>query len=213
MLFRVKCPAESSLFARVDERPAEDLAGLIIEGSSLGNWEDARGTSDVLLALSEVLPQESFPRLRESAYEFLAAASVSDGQGVSWGEEVWDTAFAVIALCRDHSPNRVLIEQGARWLIEAYQRNGKNWYSEPWETLWALVAMHDAISVVPELRASFDPKPVLNWLLSLLDSRGGVLVNHHYTAQFLIAASRWLDHPVMVEADSELSERIQSARI
>lgn len=210
--------AEVAAYRKIDTRPLEEIIaqlarGLIAEGCERGNWEDARGTGDALLALAEVLDEGAFPSLRRSACEFLAASATRGDAGASWGEEVWDSAIALTALCRSSCPDSGMISDGARWLLDVYQKGDGNWYSEPWESHWALVAMHDVRVASPEATRGFDPKPALNWLLSLFDASTGRLVNLHYTAQFLIASSRWLDQPVMVEPSGELAERLQAARI
>lgn len=209
---------KSKDYAKVELGPAEtavaDLTrGLIQEGCEQGNWEDARGTGDALIALSEALAPDDYPALRTAAAHFLASTAIAEGESVCWGEEVWDTSIAIMALCRAAPVDRRLVKQGAMWLLGQYRKSGDNWYSEPWETLWALVAMHDATLAVPELAKEFDPKPALRWLLGVIDAKSGLLVNQHYTAQFLIASSRWLDHPVMVDPDSELAARLQAARV
>lgn len=205
-------------FRKVDARPLEELVvqlvrGLVAEGCERGNWEDTRGTGDALIALSEVLDDHAFPVLRRSASEFLADSATSFEDGLSWGEEVWDSSIATIALCRGPVPDRGRVSEAFRMLTELYRIGGGNWYSEPWETLWALVAMHEAIVKFPELQGEFDPKPALSWLLTLFDERKGQLVNLHYTAQLLIASSKWLDHPVMVDPSSDLANRLQDVRI
>ena len=205
-------------YAKVELGPAETLLGvitrgLIQEGRENGNWDDARGTGDVLIALSEVLDPDDYPALRKSATAFLTANSLSEHDTLCWGEEVWDTSIAIMALCRSAQVDRNIVKRGCMWLLGQYRKSGDNWYSEPWETLWALVAMHDATLLLPELTREFDPKPALRWLLKLLDRQSGLLVNQHYTAQFLIASSRWLDHPVMVDPDSELALELQEARM
>ena len=210
--------SRSGSFAKVDVSPFESLIvdlvrGLIAEGCERGNWEDARGSGDVLIALSEVLDESAFPRLRSDAYRHLTSLAIRSDGTATWGEEVWDTAIALIALCRMPSPDRALIADGARWLAELYRKSDGNWYYEPWDSLWALVAMHDALALVPDAAPEFDPKPALVWLLSVFDHGRGQLVNSHNSAQFLIASSRWLDHPVMIAPSSALAEELQAARV
>ncbi len=203
--------------SRIDVLALEDLVadvarGLVREGGTQGDWEDARGTGDVLIALSEVLPQHLYPDLRRNANQFLLNSVSVNGDMACWGEEVWDTAITMIALCRAPKPQREIVLASAKWLISQYRKGETNWYSEPWETLWALVAMHDAIQLIPELADDFDPKPALEWVIAFFDSETGLLVNKHYTAQFLIASSRWLDTPVMVDPNCQLAHQLQICR-
>ena len=53
------------------------LRKLVGDGVRRGHWGSARSTADALLALNYCLPDNAYPRLRESAFRYL----VSIGEG------------------------------------------------------------------------------------------------------------------------------------
>lgn len=189
---------------------AEDL---ITEGCKSGNWDDVRGTGDVLIALNELLSNNSYKKLKESAVNFIENKVIESGEMCSWEEEVWDTSIALIGLCNSKNPNKNLIIKSTNWLYKTYSEKENSWYSEPWETLWALIAISEAIKVSPDLKHLFNPKKSILWLLSLYDKDKEKLINYHYTALFLILCTKWeTDERICLE-DNHILEMMRVAKV
>jgi hypothetical protein len=186
---------------------------LIKEGCELGNWEDTRGTGDALIALQEVIMSDQYPNLKKSSFSTIKKNAIYSEDLTSWGEEVWDTAIAIIALTKERKPDVELIGKSVKWLLSIFNRGEPSWYSEPWETLWALIALYEAFKILPEEAKNFNPVPPIQWLLRLYDDQSGILVNDHYTAQLLIVLTKWLDNEFIISSEDELAERLQRMRI
>lgn len=151
-------------------------------GSKDGHWHEVRSTALAGICLD-------FRELGDSPWlhsirRWLQSNQITEGTAIgSWGQEVWDTAMAIIALMSlgVHSKDDS-IQNGLKWMAGLYSANGRaNWHDEPWETSWALIAFLKTGLVIPPV----DISEALWWLLRL-QAPEGVIISPHYTAYFLL---------------------------
>ncbi|HUP42098.1 MAG TPA: hypothetical protein VM599_02690, partial [Thermoanaerobaculia bacterium] len=110
-----------------------------------GHWSEVRSTALAGLCLGHVVPLDS-PWVK-GVESWLRRKQTSMGEDkASWGEELWDTSMAVIALLRlGTSPNDPVIQSALRWQLELYKKNDhRNWHYEPWETSWTILSRLEA---------------------------------------------------------------------
>jgi hypothetical protein len=146
-----------------------------------GHWGETRCTA--LAATAVDLREDGNSQWLKAAKRWLLSEQISDKMADgSWGEEVWDTAMAVISLKDIGMSSRdPALVRAINWLSGLFSRNGRaNWHDEPWETSWALMAI---------LKCGYVPNVVkvrecMEWLASLV-APNGLLVSPHYSAYFL----------------------------
>jgi hypothetical protein len=153
-----------------------------------GSWGQVRSTALAGLCLTYREPKGA--PWRDGVLQWLARQQGDMGPGEEgcWGEELWDTSMAVIALIRlGMHPSDPVIQKALRWQIKLYNLNGNlNWHDEPWETAWTVLALLDAGE------GRYDRGEALlatQWLMNLQDDTGRI-VAPHYTAYFLQIYSR-----------------------
>lgn len=200
---------------RIEGCLAESILRLLQEAAKTGNWEDTRGTSDSLLAMSICLPETAFVGFRSTAAQWLTDHAIEVNNLRNWGEEVWDTSVALIALASLKGKHSHEIIEAQRWLLEMHKTGHDNWNDEPWETLWALLALH-AIAQTKgwhqtpvELRHAYVSS--LTWLLDLADHSTEKLINWHYTGLLLLVANRMLSMDTNV-LEPPLKDKLQLVR-
>lgn len=198
----------------LEEILTSGLKKLIAEGCRKGNWDDVRGTSDAIMVLGTCLPPDAFEKLKLSAADWLVQRSIklTTDDSLNWEEEVWDTSVAVMGLCATaecHKNSPYLVD-AKRWLTTIHSRQN-NWNDEPWESLWALLALY-SIQNLTQSKFDENMKVVFSWLLSLCGKpKEDMLVNWHYTALFVMAAKRYLDHPDS-KSDKNLHSELKKTR-
>jgi hypothetical protein len=104
-------------------------------GMYKGHWNEVRSTALVALCLDMVEPAGS--RWLESCRNWLLArATEISPSEMTWGEELWDTSLALLALDRLGLPRTDPRRQKAiAWMRNLYDLNGSSsWHEEPWET-------------------------------------------------------------------------------
>jgi hypothetical protein len=154
--------------------------------SKKGHWTEIRCTA--LAAMCLQLREEASSRWVEAVKAWIQKEQFVDGSvRGSWGEEVWDSALAVIALTElGVSPKDKTLENALNWIAELFSVNGRdNWHDEPWETSWALLAILNAGRVPKKDGEEVDIGSAIKWLASLQDSSGKI-VSPHYTAYFIL---------------------------
>jgi hypothetical protein len=147
-----------------------------------GHWGEVRSTALAGLCLGYVMPQNS--RWVRGVQSWLRRQQTSMGEGkASWGEELWDTSMAVIALLRlGTSPQDPMIQSALQWQLNLYDQNGhRNWHYEPWETSWTVLSLLEA---APKGTFRGEAYQATQWLVGLQDVSGRI-VAPHYTAYFL----------------------------
>ena len=147
-----------------------------------GHWIEVRSTSLAGLCLVHVLPMNS--RWISGVQTWLSRRKTNMAEDKAcWGEELWDTSMALIALLRLGAPASDEVVQAAlKWELELYDCNGhRNWHDEPWETSWTILALLEAAlpRVIPP-----EAYQAARWLIGLQD-KSGRIVAPHYTAYFI----------------------------
>jgi hypothetical protein len=147
-----------------------------------GHWGETRGTA--LAALAVNLREDANSPWLKSARQWLLSEQISGGTAAGcWGEEVWDTAMALISM-KDLgvSSRDPAVVHALNWVSSLFSRNGRaNWHDEPWETSWALMAILKCGNIPENVKV----RECLEWLASLIDSHG-LLVSPHYSAYFIL---------------------------
>ena len=162
----------------------DDLINSIIKNISLayqwlfkiainsGNWEEVRSTAIVGIIMELREPINS-PWI-ENTKEWLFAQQKSYGTDMAtWGEELWDTSMALIALNRlGVSYNEPRCQKAIKWMISLYNKNGRhNWHDEPWETSWCALTLID----IGDPGLLEIARNSAKWLASLQDSEGKII--------------------------------------
>ena len=176
---------------------------LFQEGGKEGHWYETRSTA--LAGMCLEIREHGDSQWLKSVRKWLLDNQITEGDATgSWGEEIWDTAMAIIALksfgvsSKDES-----IQKGLKWISALYSVNGRgNWHDEPWETSWALMAILTSGLSVEQVNIV----KAIEWLISFQDTDGRI-ISPHYTAYFVLINSR-LDK---VEIDTTSRERIAQA--
>jgi len=158
-----------------------------------GHWNEVRSTALAGIALCR-REAGGCPWL-DAIRDWLVSKQVEMGadQG-SWGEELWDTSMALLALLELRvPPNDPAIQRALAWQASLFGANGHhNWHDEPWETSWSLLA-----GLKVRQRGGGEPPwdtlKALDWLQSLQDSEGRI-VAPHYTAYFVSICAELPDH-------------------
>jgi hypothetical protein len=161
--------------------------------SKKGHWTEIRCTA--LAAMCLQLREECLRSKEEGPSRWIDAVKtwmqkeqfVDGPVRGSWGEEVWDSALAVIALTDlGVSPKDETLKNGLKWIAKLFSVNGRdNWHDEPWETSWALLAILRAGRVPKKKGKEVDIGAAIKWLVSLQDGSGRI-VSPHYTAYFIL---------------------------
>ncbi len=154
--------------------------------SKKGHWTEIRCTA--LAAMCLQLREEASSKWVNAVKAWIQKEQFVDGavRG-SWGEEVWDSALAVIALTDlGVSPKDETLKSALDWIARLFSVNGRdNWHDEPWETSWALLAILNAGRVPKKDGEEINIGAAIKWLGSLQDSSGKI-VSPHYTAYFIL---------------------------
>ncbi|MEM4204317.1 MAG: hypothetical protein QXS54_09645 [Candidatus Methanomethylicaceae archaeon] len=149
-----------------------------------GHWGEVRSTALVGLCLKLREPANS-PWLESVKNWLLREQKPLENNLASWGEELWDTSAALIALkYLGVSPKDPRYQKAVRWILSLYNKSGRNnWNDEPWETSWSLWAI---LETRPPKWEEITYNSAL-WLLSLQDASGKI-ISPHYTAYFIRVA-------------------------
>jgi hypothetical protein len=150
-------------------------------GRTNGHWNEVRSTALAGMCIDR-LPTES-PYWRRRVRNWLESEQLKGGATKgSWGEEIWDTAMALLALkalgAHTHDSH---VREGLDWIASKYSVNGRgNWHDDPWETSWALLAIISSGKVPRDI----DLLAPIRWLASLQDSEGRIIAPQN-TAYFV----------------------------
>ena len=171
---------------------------LFTMGQTSGNWHEVRSTSLAGMCIDR-LPTDK-PYWRVCVKQWLETEQLRAAVG-SWGEEIWDTAMALLALkalgSHTHDSH---VHAGLEWIASKYSVNGRwNWHDDPWETSWALLAIITAGKVPRDI----DLLSAIRWLATLQDSEGRIIAPQ-FTAYF--AAICHDSAKIGIELDSHLKE-------
>jgi hypothetical protein len=150
-------------------------------GRKCGNWNEVRSTALAGMCIDR-LPTDK-PYWSTCVRRWLESEQLKDGAAAgSWGEEIWDTAMALLALksLGAHTQDSH-VHAGLDWIASKYSVNGRwNWHDDPWETSWALLAIISSGKVPRDI----DLLAALHWLATLQDSEGRI-VAPQFTAYFV----------------------------
>jgi len=197
------------LIVEIYDRVSKAYNWLFNSGIRSGHWNEVRSTALVGLCLKLREPLNS-PWLESVKNWLLRQQKPFGGDMASWGEELWDTSTALLALkSLGVPPKAPQYQRAVNWVMHLYNESGRNnWSDEPWETFWSLLAVFEA---QPEGWPDITLKAT-NWLLSLQDS-GGRIIAPHYTAYFVLVAYKLLnDNPVLSPQEkSEFSTAVTKA--
>ena len=189
---------------------------LFERGQYKGHWDDVRPTALIGICLSfreeEFYHHSDNPRFRrpknpvwiDSLSDWLLQRQIEiDDDTASWGEEIWDTSWALMSLHRAGvAPTNEKIIKGFSYFFKTYNLSGyNNWCYSPWETSWAVLAIleynPDEISKIEECLSGNNveskglfgiAEEAARWLASLQDKKGdnhGRVVSPHYTGYFV----------------------------
>jgi len=181
------------LAVRADRLVQQALSWLTDQGKYHGHWGEVRSTALAAMCLSRRVPNSPWiPALRNWILD--QQKDLQEENIASWGEEIWDTAMALIALSDLGIRKCPEIEKAFNFLIKLYNLSGRNnWHDEPWETSWAILAFckyPHLFHLLPSETEAFDPKAAVYnaclWLSSLQDKEDGKIVAPHYTGYFLL---------------------------
>lgn len=156
-----------------------------------GNWNEVRSTALVGLCLKLREPMNS-PWIENIKKWLIEQQKPIGSDMASWGEELWDTSMALICLKHLGFPQKDPHYQKAiHWMISLYNKNNRhNWHDEPWETSWSIWAI---LETEPSPELSEIAYNAIKWLLSLQDTDGKI-ISPHYTAYFILLASKLLGY-------------------
>lgn len=162
---------------------------LFQSAKSKGHWEEVRNTALVGLALEYIEPLNS--GWGDSIKRFLVEEQMTfDEENSSWGEEIWDSAMALMALNHLGYDNRSKIFKNAiNWIVSLHNQNKRlNWHDEPWETSWAILAIMESNPTTDQKRICLDST---KWLIAL-QSESGKIIAPHYTAYAIQICNKML---------------------
>jgi hypothetical protein len=152
-----------------------------------GNWSEVRCTAlaGMCLRLREPLGSAWLEAIKKWLLE---QQTELDENKASWGDELWDTCMALMALKRlGLSCNDPKFQKALNWIQSLYNRNRRNnWHDEPWETSWSLLAILETEPSGELLNIVYKSA---NWLMSLQDSDGKI-VSPHYTGYFILVSDK-----------------------
>lgn len=178
--------ALSSHYESFNERILELLkhaySYLFRTGDNQGHWHEVRCTA--LAAICLQFREDGDSPWLKAIRSWLCNSQIHSGeQAGSWGEEVWDTAMAVIALKElELSSKDETIDKALRWMAGLYSVNERNnWHDELWETSWALMAIFRCGRTLPTVSV----EAAIEWLAAFQDTNGKI-ISPHYTAYFLL---------------------------
>lgn len=152
-----------------------------------GYWTDVRSTSLVALCL-ELREPDGSPWLKAVKKWLLKQQVLKGDNEGSWGDELWDTSMALIALSRLGLPQKnPHVKKALNYIKNVYEKNkqGDNWHYEPWETSWCILAILETDSSSERMDIAYN---AAKWLMSL--QKEGEIVSPHYTAYFILIASK-----------------------
>ncbi|HWG21239.1 MAG TPA: prenyltransferase/squalene oxidase repeat-containing protein [Terracidiphilus sp.] len=154
---------------------------LFATGRKEGHWSEVRSTALAGMCVDR-LPSGN-TEWSHCIRDWLEGQQLEDGAAKgSWGEEIWDTAMALIALkAMGAHTNDPQLDIGLKWMASKYSVNGRgNWHDDPWETSWALLAILKSGKVV----SGVDVLAPTQWLATLQDSEGRIIAPQ-FTAYFI----------------------------
>jgi len=154
---------------------------LFTSGRDNADWGSVDHNSLVLLSLILREPKNSL-WITAPKEKLLSEQEDYGSDAASWGESVYDTSLALMALLLvGVQPSDPKIEKGLRYLQQIYQANGRNnWEDEPWETSWAVLAVYES----GNRKLAEDVCRAVRWLQGLQGADGSI-ISPHYTAYFL----------------------------
>jgi hypothetical protein len=158
-----------------------------------GHWNEVRSTALAGIALCR-REAGGCPWL-DAIRDWLLSKQVGMGADRgSWGEELWDTSMAMLALLELRVlPSDPAIQRALWWQKDLFGANDHhNWHDEPWETSWSLLA-----GLKVRQRGGGEPQwdtvKALDWLQGLQDAEGRI-VAPHYTAYFVSICAELPEH-------------------
>ena len=193
------------LKCRIVSSVTNGYSWLFGKGAGQGHWSEVRSTALAGLCLSLREPVDA-PWL-VAVRDWLLSRQVDMGAGQgSWGEELWDTSMAMLALLHlGVSPKDPAILGAVGWQRKLFGLSGNDsWHDEPWETSWCLLSgLHVQLygGAVP-----WNSAAAARWLRSLQDSRGR-LIAPHYTAYFI-----WIYEELAKQSSATLELEEAAAR-
>ena len=145
-------------------------------------------------------------RFINSSIVALFDISMKTEDGLSWNDEIWDTAMCAIAIMqgsRADFKNR--LNEVKRWLLNQYSELENNFYNEPWESLYALITLLDMGAYLEKLTRD-DLKKIkscVTWILSKRTEEG-VLISPHYCGLLLIVLGYMLKRVRLTKKEKAL---------
>lgn len=147
-----------------------------------GHWGEVRSTALAGMCLTHREPRSS--RWLEGVRAWLESQQTEmHAESPCWGEELWDTSMALIALSwLEIPPGDPVVQRAVRWQLSLFDRNGNgNWHDEPWETSWTILSLLEAGGGWVGREEALQG---FRWLMGLQDESGRIIAPH-YTAYFL----------------------------
>jgi len=174
------------------------LSFLYREGKP-GHWIDIRTSSEAILAL--VATGESIHTQHvKCAAEYLIANFRTDGDGGSWGSELWDTALAIRALQNTPPYGQKIIDRAFAWIFTKQQPDG-SFDGEPWDSLFICQAALESGKCERVFKT-------IEWLISL-QTTDGVVISKHYSGLFCEVIGSALD----LELPTAMRHKLRDAGI
>lgn len=193
------------LKCRIVSSVTSGYSWLFERGVGQGHWNEVRSTALAGLCLSLREPIDASWSVAVREWLLSRQVDMGAGQG-SWGEELWDTSMAMLALLHlGVAPKDPAIQGAVEWQWRLFGLSGNDsWHDEPWETSWCLLSgLHVQLygGAVP-----WNSAAAARWLRSLQDSRGR-LIAPHYTAYFV-----WIYEELAKQSSATLELEDAAAR-
>ena len=167
---------------------------LISKNSSQGHWEDIRSTALTVFAFEEVFTndvisaesKQTLVDILKYSKSWLIGQARKENRGISWNAEVWDTAFAILALTKDEQYSDK-VDLAIAWLKNQKSNISNSWYEELWETILALIAIiRYEQSIQPRSFKDVDwIDNTIAWICHFPSDDNGMFLTPHYSG-FLV---------------------------
>ena len=137
-----------------------------------GFSDELSDTRDIAITISALVEAERNPHSHLTQRLVANLVRLQEANG-SWSDELWDTVWAVSALCKTGQTFETssAVRSAFRFLEATQDPVTATWYEEPFETMLVL----DLVArVAPQKLRNFSPRPI-QWLASLQKPDGSVI--------------------------------------